>query len=198
MSIGSLANLAGSYLQSIVSPALQSAGLTSNTNSNATSSTGPSQSDSGQLSPFAQLLNTLQQLQQSNPAQYQQVTQQISANLQSASQTAQANGNTNAANELSTLSNDFKTASQDGQLPNVQDLAEAMGAHHHHLGQAASSGQSGSAQTGSSQTNSSSSEASQLIAQLFGSLQGGGTSNASTNPEAIILNTLSGAGITGA
>jgi hypothetical protein len=193
MSIGSLASLAGSYLQSIVSPAFQSAGLTATPNSLNAGSTGSSQSDTGQLSPFAQLLNTLQQLQQSNAAQYQQVTRQISANLQSASQTAQANGNTTAASELSTLSTDFKTASQNGQLPDVQDLAQAMGGHHHHHHAQPSANPSGN-----SSASNSSNEASQLIGQLFGSLQSGGTANASTDPESIILNTLSGAGVSGA
>ena len=126
MSIGPIANLAGGYLQSIISPALRSAGLTSTT-STSTSGAGASQPDNGQLSPFAQVLNTLQQLQQSNPSQYGQVTQQIATNLQSAAQTAQANGNTTAASALNTLANDFTSASQSGQLPNVQDIAKAMG-----------------------------------------------------------------------
>jgi hypothetical protein len=65
------------------------------------------QSDSTQLSPLAQLLSTLQQLQQSNPIQYQQ---QIATNLQNAAQTAQAEGNTTAANQLNQLATDFTNA----------------------------------------------------------------------------------------
>ncbi len=140
MSIGPLASLAGSYLQSIFSPAQQSAGLTA-TASGSQSATG-AQADNSQISPFAQLLNTLQQTQQSNPAQYQQLTQQISANLQSAAQAAQANGNTSAATELNTLSTDFKSASQNNELPNIQDLAKAGGHHHHHAHAASNSAQS--------------------------------------------------------
>src|ERR1035438_1122289 len=70
MSTSSINPLNNSYLQSILSSALQSAGVSSNS----TSSTSSSQTtDSGQLSPFAQMLSTLQQLQQSNPTEYQQV-----------------------------------------------------------------------------------------------------------------------------
>ncbi len=77
-------------------------------------------------------MNTLQQLQQSNPTNYQQVTQQIATNLQAAAQTAQSEGNTTAANQLNQLATDFTNASTSGQLPNIQDLAQAMGGHHHH------------------------------------------------------------------
>ncbi len=184
MSIGPLANLAGGYLQSIISPVLKSAGITAPTTSNNASATGASGSDKSQLSPFAQLLKTLQQLQQSNPNQYQQVTQQISTNLQSAASTAQANGNTSAATELNTLSTDFKNASQSGQLPNAQDLAQAVGGGHHHHAHAAS--------TPSNQDAS----ASQTLSQLFASFQSSNAAqNASTDPMSIIENTLTSAGI---
>jgi hypothetical protein len=105
------------------------------------SGTSGQQSDSGQLSPFAQLLSTLQQLQQSNPTEYKQVTQQIATNLQNAAQTATSDGNTSAANQLTQLATDFTTASQSGQLPNISDLAQAIGGggHHHHHGHHASS-----------------------------------------------------------
>ena len=86
------------------------------------------------MSPFATILSELQQLQQSNPTQYQQVTQQISTNLQTAAQQATSEGNTSAANQLSQLSTDFSNASTSGQIPNVQDLAQAMSGHHHHGG----------------------------------------------------------------
>src|ERR1019366_6566263 len=65
MSIGSINPL--SYVQSILTSAIQSAGLTTNTNSNslsslaATSSAGQT-SDNSRLSPFAQMLAELQQL----------------------------------------------------------------------------------------------------------------------------------------
>jgi hypothetical protein len=192
MSIGPIAGIAGGYLQSIISPALRSAGLTSTT-SNSTSGAGASQPDNGQLSPFAQLLNTLQQLQQSNPSQYGQVTQQIATNLQSAAQTAQSNGNASAASELNTLATDFKSASQNGQLPNVQDLAKAMSSGHHHHAHAASSDSSGSAGPSGGATNS----ASQMMSQLLASFQTNATQSVSTDPASIIMNTLSNAGVGG-
>jgi hypothetical protein len=186
MSIGSLANIAGGYLQSIISPALRSAGLTSTISSN-TNTTGTSQPDNGQISPFAQLLNTLQKLQQSNPAQYGQVTQQIATNLSGAAQIAQSNGNTTAAGELNTLASDFTSASQSGQLPSVQDLAKALGGGQHHHQANAASGDSDNAVNG----------AKQILSQLLGSFRTSGTSSGSTDPAAIILNTMSNAGVGG-
>jgi hypothetical protein len=85
------------------------------------------------LSRFAQMLSSLQQLQQSDPAKYQQVTSQIATNLQTAAKAATADGNTSKAAELNQLANDFTNASQNNTLPNIQDLAQAAhGAHSHH------------------------------------------------------------------
>ncbi len=126
------------YVPSVLATALQKVGLSAG----ATSTASAAGQDSGGLSPLAQTLSELQQLQQSDPAKYQQVTQQIAANLESAAQTATANGNTAAASQLSTLATDFTNASQSGQLPNVKDLAQALHAgghhHHHHSGNSAS------------------------------------------------------------
>jgi hypothetical protein len=143
--------------------------------------------DTGQLSPYAQLISTLQQLQQSNPAQYQQVTQQIATNLQSASQNAQTAGNSTAATQLSQLASDFTSAATTGQLPNLQDLAKAIGGGHY----GHSSGASGS----SSASAASSTGASQALSQFLASLQFSGTSSNSLNAATIIQNTLTSAGI---
>jgi len=107
--IGSVSNV-----QSILGTVLQKAGLNPSQYSTTSTSNGSSVSgDSSQLSPFAQLMSSLQQLQQSNPTRYQQVTSQIATDLQSAAQTAQSQGNTTAANQLN-------------------HLASAIGGHHHH------------------------------------------------------------------
>jgi hypothetical protein len=169
MSISPVNNVSN-YLQSVLSTTLQGAGLTSKTD--ASSLQLPP--DNSQLSPFVQLMNTLQQLQQSDPTKYQQVTQQIATNLQSAAQTAQSSGNTTAANQLNQLATDFTNASTSGQLPNIQDMAQAMGGHHHHHHR-------------SSATSSSSSTLDQLLAAF----QTSATQNDSLDPTSIILNTLS-------
>jgi len=144
MSTSAIGNLSGSYLQQVLVSALQSAGITANSANrvpvpNASDTTASSQSDSAQLSPFAQLASTLQQLQESDPTKYKQVTQQVATNLQSAAQTAQSQGNSSVAGQLTQLSSDFTSASQTGQLPNLQDLSQAIGGstggsggHHHH------------------------------------------------------------------
>ena len=173
MSISPVNNVSN-YLQSVLSTTLQGAGLTTKTN--ASSLQLPS--DNSQLSPFVQAMNTLQQLQQSDPTKYQQVTQQIATNLEAAAQTAQSSGNTTAANQLNQLATDFTNASTSGQLPNIQDMAQAMGGHHHHHHHHSS---------GTSSSSSSSSSADQLLAAF----QTSASQNDSLDATSIILNTLS-------
>lgn len=81
------------------------------------------QDGSPQLSPIAQILSQLQQLQQQDPTEYAQLTQQISADLQSAAQTVQTAGNATAAIQLGQLATEFSSASQSGQLPDLQSAS---------------------------------------------------------------------------
>ena len=193
--MGSISNLSSPYLQSILGSALQATGLTNtNGNSESTASLASAalQPDNSQLSPLADIMSTLQQLQQSNPSHYQQITQQISANLLTAAQTAQTDGNTTAATQLNQLSTDFSSASKSGQLPSILDLAQAIGGgHHHHHFHAGSSG------SDNNPTSSSSSSANQTLSQFLSAMQSNGTQNDALDPMAIILNTLSTAGISG-
>lgn len=188
--MGSVSNLSSNYLQSIINSALQNTGVTNNSTANNVTSAGNQlQADSNQLSPFAQLLSTLQQLQQSDPSKYTQVTQQIATNLQAAAQTATTSGNTTAASELNQLATDFTNASQTGEMPNIQDLAEAMGSgqnsgghhHHHHFS-------SDSSSSSSTTTNS-------ALSQLLSAVQSNESQSAALNPLQIINNTLQSAGI---
>ena len=144
--------------------------------------TSPLTVDNGGLSPLAQALNTLQQLQQTNPAEYRQVTQQIATNLQTAAKTAQSDGNTPLANQLNQSAGDFTTASRSGQPPNLQDLAQAAGARHghrHNGGHAANSSHGGVSATN----------------PFLAAVQAGAGQNSSLNPTDIILNTVTSAGI---
>lgn len=193
MNVNALSSIANPFIQSLTNTAmsaLNSIGGKTSTSSTSGSTALP-QDASPQLSPFAQLLNTLQEVQQNNPSEYKQVTQQIAANLQSASQTAQANGNTAQAQSLNTIANDFTNASTQDQLPNISDLAQAMGGghhHHHHYSQGSSS----------SATNATNGDTStQSLSQLFGALSSNtAQADASVNPMNIIFSTLSSAGIT--
>jgi|SRR5579872_754489 len=187
-------SLSNNYLQGILSTAFQGTGLSPNPAGTSVGGIG-SPSDNSRLSPFAQLMSTLQQLQQSDPAKYQQVTQQIAANLQAAAQTAQANGNSTAATQLTQLSKDFTTASTSGQLPSVQDLAQAVGGRHHHHHHSAATDSDANSTTGSSSTSASSSSSSQALSQLLSAFQANATQNAALDPMSIIQNTLSSAGI---
>jgi hypothetical protein len=195
--VSSISNtLSSSSLESILSNALQSANGTSNQASRAGVSSIGQQPDTSQLSPFAQLLSELQQLQQSDPTKYAQVTQQIATNLQKAATTATTDGNTSAATQLSTLATDFANASTSGRLPNIQDLAQAIrgGGHHRHHHSEAAPSDSDSSDTTSSSSSSTSSGSATGTNPFLASLQSYATQNDSLNPAAIILNTLSNAG----
>lgn len=120
MGIGPLAGIAGNYLESLfASPA---SGSSTATTAPGNTTGGPSATN--QISPFAQVLDSVQGLAQS---EYQQVTQQISGNLQTAAQSAAANGDTSLAGELTKLSGELGSASISWQLPNLNSLAQAIG-----------------------------------------------------------------------
>jgi hypothetical protein len=196
MSIGSLTNITNSYLQSLIA---SSVGNQPNTTNSSNAASAAQAADVNQLSPFAELLSTLQQLQQSNPTQYSQVTEQIATNLTTAANTAQANGNTTAAGILNQLAADFSNASQNNQLPSIQDLAQALqhhGHHHHHgHGGTGSTGSSSSSSANGSTSSSTGSATRDLFSQLIASYQSTAASTQSIDPMAIITGTLANAGI---
>ena len=103
-----------------------------------TSSTNGAAKDQSQLSPFAQLMSTLQQLQQSDPAKYKQVAATLASDLQQSALNAQGNGNAGEATSLNHLAASFTQASQTGQLPNFlhqgAQNAGTSGHPHHHPG----------------------------------------------------------------
>ena len=175
MNLSSITNYFTNHAASVLSTGLSSSKAIAAGSANTT-----------QLSPFGQLLSTLQQLQQSNPTQYQKVTQQISTNLQTAAATDTKSGNTAHAAQLTTLSKDFSTASQSSQLPNVHDLVAAIGGGHHYLAHASPAGGSSTGSTSPAGTNA-------TLQQLLASFQSGANQNTSTNPMSIIMSTLSGA-----
>ena len=96
--MGSVSYLSGGTLQSVMGSAPHV--LATNGRSKSSASAQP---DSTQLSPIARLMNTLSQLQQSNPSKYREVTQQIATNLQKAATTAQSEGDATEADQLSQL-----------------------------------------------------------------------------------------------
>lgn len=113
------------------------------------------------ISPFAQLLSNLQQLQTQNPTSFTQVVSQIASQLQSAAQ--QATGNQSTV--LSNLASQFQNVANTGDLSQLQT-------HHHHghhgggtyggNGQPTSNGS-----TSTSSTTSGSGSLQQTLAQLF-------------------------------
>jgi hypothetical protein len=202
MSTSPIHSLSNSYVQSVLNSVLQNAGLTIDQANNSLASVGTTAiqaQDNNQLSPFAQVMSELQQLQQSNPTQYQQVTQQIATNLTAAAKTATTAGNTAAASQLTQLATDFTSASTSGQLPSISDLAQALSGHHHHHhhgGQSGATSDSTSSTSGSS-SGASSTSTSQTLSQLLAAFQSTATQDSALDPMSIILNTLSSAGIGG-
>ena len=180
--MGSISGIAGSILQQTV---FQTSGLTGNSGTNSTSFNSSS-SDKNQLSPLAQVLGDLQTLQQTDPAKYKNVTGQIAVKLQAAADADTASGNTAGASQLTKLASDFATASKTGQLPNLEDVAKAVGGgHHHHHGH----GGAPPASTDQDASSTATAAASQAQA-AYQSLSSSGPST-STNPLAIILSSLS-------
>jgi hypothetical protein len=92
--------------------------------------------NSGDISPLAQFLSRLQQIQQQNPVRFKQVAENVATRLQKAAQNAQSSGNTAHASELNQLAAEFQNSAQTGQLPSIQDLQQVLGGHHgsHPLG----------------------------------------------------------------
>lgn len=198
MNLTGISNNSSTYIQSLLGNQQSSSTSSANSNSIDPTSLLIPQDGRAQLSPFAQVLSALQQLQQSNPTQYQQVTSQIATNLQNAASTATANGNTTKATELNQLAADFNNASQNNTLPNVQDLTRAMhgghGHHHHHtVDSSPASFNSSSATSNTTSTNTN--DLSQLLS-AFLSNSTGSTHNSALDPFTIINNTLNNAGIT--
>ena len=110
-------------------------------NNNATANLNPAsvsqpQGDSPDISPAAQFLSMLQQIQQQDPAKFQQIISQITTQLQTAAKNAANGGDTSRADQLNQLASQFQSAASNGQLPSVQTLQQAglAGHHGHHHG----------------------------------------------------------------
>jgi hypothetical protein len=133
--VSSISSISANSLQQILSLTLQNALPVPSTQAQ----------DTNQLSPLAQVLHTLQQLQLTDPTKYKAITGQIATALQSSAQSAEQQGDTTLANRLSKIAKDFAKASQTGQLPDVQDLTPAIDGRHHHHRRAAAAAVGGDA-----------------------------------------------------
>ena len=128
MNISSLSGLSGGHIHSLFGAGLNRTRFArsmsgSQTNGVEAGLTMPK--DEQQLSPFAQMLSTLQKLQQTDTNKYRLVAQEIAADLQKASASVDP-ADQDTANQLNRLSSDFSQAAQTGQLPDIQDLATAF------------------------------------------------------------------------
>jgi hypothetical protein len=117
------------------------------------------------LSQAAQFFSKLQDLSQSNPAQFKQLTAQISSQLQADAQKATGSAQT----FLTNLANQFQTASQTGSAASLQPPQGQTGSHHGH-GHHHSSGQA--AYDASTQVTDAQTTANGAIQSIFQSVQG--------------------------
>jgi len=129
MSISPLTNLLPNLLQTGNIPAT----INNGSAASLIAATTP-QGESASISPIANFLSQLQQLQQQNPAEFTQVMANIGQQLTTEANTAQSQGNTAQANQLNQLAAVFDSSAQTGQLPTAQQLQQGgfSGHHHHH------------------------------------------------------------------
>jgi hypothetical protein len=87
----------------------------------------PGSSGNVDLSQAAQIFKKLQDLSQSNPNQFKQLTAKIATDLQSEAQKATGSAQT----FLSNLASQFNSASQTGSTSSLQPQTASPGGHHH-------------------------------------------------------------------
>jgi hypothetical protein len=166
MNVSSVASLFPSYLQPFKS--------TANSAQNANSASSVQQgADVPSLSPTAQFLNQLQQLQTQSPQKFQAIISTITGQLQQAASTASKNGNSTEASALTHLAKSFQSAGSGGALPSSQLLQQAglSGHHHHHGGGHHGGGSAQSAAVNAFQApNTADSQNQSLAAKLFGTV----------------------------
>lgn len=125
MSLSPIIGAASQVLNLFSSGATGSASSTSTSN-NPLSSILDS-SGNVDLSQAAQVFSKLQDLSQSSPTQFKQLTAKISTELQTEAQKATGSAQT----FLSNLANQFNTASQTGSTSSLQPQSASPGGHHH-------------------------------------------------------------------
>jgi hypothetical protein len=163
MNVNPIASLFPSYFSSTNS--------TSNNSNPISASSVQQPADMPGISPAAQFLTQLQQLQTQSPQQFQAVLSQITGQLQQAASTAGNNGNTTQANQLTQLASSFQSAAQGGALPTAQQLQQAgLAGHHHHHGGGHRSGSSQANAVNAFQVANSDTQNQSLAASLFGSI----------------------------
>ena len=121
--------------------------------------------------------------------------EEISTNLKNAAATATSDGSTAEATQLTTLASDFSAASSTGDLPNIQDLANALGGTNGAPPPPPPSTGTNTDSTTSS-ANSTDSLSSSLTAKILAAFQIGNSSQSGAlDPMSVIVQTLSTAGV---
>lgn len=112
--------LSTAYLRELRGNAIESTGVAPMASATGAHDGGASaQSDSSEVSPLAHLAGLLEELRESEPARYKDVTARIAGSLRAAAQ------NSESTDLLNRLAADFTVASETGEMPNLDDLAEA-------------------------------------------------------------------------
>ncbi len=185
-----------SLLNSLAAKSTRPVNLAINTTSvSATISYGSQ--DSAQLSPLAQFIAQLQNLQESNPTEYKSFLSQIASNLKVAAVSATKSGDSYAASEYDSLVNGFTSAAKSGSLPDIQDLVQvfedqsgvatfALPPQSPPPNNSSNVGTSTNSANKSANTN----QSDKLIADILQALYSNNAQNDSSNPVNITLNTF--------
>jgi len=136
-------------------------------------------------------MNTLSQLQQSNPSKYREVTQQIATNLQKAATTAQSEGDATEADQLSQLAGQFSGAALTSQFPDAENIADTFS------GSQDATGAASGAEINTNNTASPPAETggtSPPLDQLLQAIEATNAQSIAANPMAMIYSTLGQSG----
>lgn len=152
--------------------------------------------DSAQLSPLAQFVVQLQNIQESHPTEYPSVLSQIADNLKTAADTATQSGDPYTASDYNTLVKDFTDAAKSGGLPNIQDLVQVFedqgGIPTFGLAPPATYAPSNSSATALTQPANATdlpNQSEKLVADILHAIYSNNAQNNSPNPMNIVLNT---------
>jgi len=94
-----------------------------------TTRVSPPRAATASISPLAQFLSRLQQMQQQDPQRFKEVAAGLAAKLRNAGLRAQSRGDSPRATQLGQLATEFQQAAQSGRMPDLSanDRTELSG-----------------------------------------------------------------------
>ena len=155
------------------------------TNTSGSSSVASSSRDGSSLSSAAKLFSTLQNLSQSNPAEFKKISSQLASQLQQAAKDAKDPGQADALNQLAT---NFQNAAKSGNFSDLFSQSGSVastshiGGHHHHYHVGADSDDNSSSSSSSSASQSTSDPLSAIFSDALTQISKDLQSSTSSTP----------------